>query len=448
MAEIKEKVGRYIAAKNLFSNSDRLLVGLSGGADSVCLLTVLHELGYDLGAAHCNFHLRGSESDRDETFVRNLCGQMGIPLHVAQFQTADYAKEQGLSIEMAARELRYGFFQEIMVSQGYTKTAIAHHSDDNIETLFINLLRGTGIKGLCGIQPQNGKTVRPLLCCNRQEIMEFLKERGQDYVTDSTNLTTDYVRNKIRLEVLPLLESINPAARTNILTTIDNLNEEHKVYSWCTGRMEEECSFVRDGRLYVAKEGLMRSPSPLSLLHETLRDCGFNRTQLLQILRSMDKPGRMFYSAEFVLTIDRDYLIVDGYDEMETWEGEELHFDGKQGTVELPFGTLLHYEIVRAEVLEIDKSPAHAYLDLSKCGTKATIRHYRQGDSLVPFGMKGRKLVSDLLTDMKKSKIDKKRQLILEFNGTIAWVVGLRSSEEFKVDEKTQKVLHLTIDKD
>ena len=240
--------------------------------------------------------------------------------------------------------------------------------------------------------------MRPLLCCNRQEIMEFLKKRGQDYVTDSTNLTTDYVRNKIRLEVLPLLESINPAARTNILTTIDNLNEEHKVYAWSTGRMEEECSFVRDGRLYVAKEGLMRSPSPLSLIHETLRDCGFNRSQLLQILRSMDKPGRMFY--------------------------------------------------FRAEVLEIDKSPAHAYLDLSKCGTKATIRHYRQGDSLVPFGMKGRKLVSDLLTDLKKSKIDKNRQLILEFNGTIAWVVGLRSSEEFKVDEKTQKVLHLTIDKD
>ncbi|MGM9686049.1 MAG: tRNA lysidine(34) synthetase TilS, partial [Bacteroidaceae bacterium] len=133
MAEIKEKVGRFIAAKNLFSNSDRLLVGLSGGADSVCLQTVLHELGYKIGAAHCNFHLRGSESDRDEAFVRNLCGQMGIPLHVAQFQTADYAKEHGLSIEMAARELRYGFFQEIMASQGYTKTAIAHHSDDNIE---------------------------------------------------------------------------------------------------------------------------------------------------------------------------------------------------------------------------------------------------------------------------------------------------------------------------
>ena len=279
MAEIKEKVGRYIAAKNLFSNWDRLLVGLSGGADSVCLLTVLHELGYKIGAAHCNFHLRGSESDRDETFVRNLCGQMGIPLHVAQFQTADYAKEHGLSIEMAARELRYRWFTQLAQDTGAEGVCIAHHSDDQVETILLNMLRGTGLKGLLGMQRKNGIFLRPLLGVSRNEILQYLDAIGQDYVTDSTNLEDDVQRNKLRLDVIPLLEKVTPAAKQNILRMADNLGDVAEVVKQSLEDARQRCAMAtRSGKAYSLK--MIRSyASPRLLLWSLVSGHGFNREQ-------------------------------------------------------------------------------------------------------------------------------------------------------------------------
>ena len=228
--DFASRVEAFVAENRLLHPQDRVLVALSGGADSVGLLLMLRELGYTVESAHCNFHLRGAESQRDEEFVRRLCQRLDIPLHVREFDTTAYAHSQGMSIEMAARELRYGWFDQLCQERGISNVATAHHADDNVETLLLNLVRGTGLQGLCGIPPRNGRVVRPLLSVWRNDIVRYLEQKGQDYVTDSTNLQTDFTRNKIRLEVLPLLRQLNPAADANLQRCIENLAEVQKVY--------------------------------------------------------------------------------------------------------------------------------------------------------------------------------------------------------------------------
>ncbi len=440
-----KKIKQFIFDNALLKDNDKILLALSGGADSIALTLALQELGYNLETAHCNFHLRDAESDRDEQFVRAFCSRLEIPLHLTHFDTTTYAREKGISIEMAARELRYGFFRELMEKEGFTKTAVAHHADDSIETMLINLMRGTGIKGLKGIPPKNGHIVRPLLCVYREEILQFLKERSQDYVTDSTNLTTDYLRNKVRLQLIPLMQAINPSAKETMMTTIHNLREEAKVYDSCIKRMEEECSFVdNEGTLRISKEGLWRSPSPLSLLHETLDGCGFNRIQLTQIISSMDKTGRRFFSGQFQLTVDRDYLAVSGIDDTLPFE-TCISIDQPQGLIDLPNGMAISYRILSPAQLDMQKDSRHAYFDIRKTGTDLAIRTIRQGDRLIPFGMRGSKLVSDLLTDLKVSLQEKSRQLVMTCGERIAWVIGRRTSNEFRIDDSTAGILEMQL---
>ena len=224
------KVERYIEKYHLLERGDKVLVALSGGADSVALLLALLKLGYSCEAIHCNFHLRDEESDRDEKFVEELCRIKGVLLHVVHFDTQHYAREHKISIEMAARELRYAVFEEYRCKREATAVAVAHHRDDNAETLLLNLIRGTGIRGLRGIQPKNGYIIRPLLCVGRSDIMEYLEWRGVGYVTDSTNLTSDYTRNKIRLEIIPRMAEINPSVGDSIDATAKRVSDAELVY--------------------------------------------------------------------------------------------------------------------------------------------------------------------------------------------------------------------------
>ncbi|WP_347030861.1 tRNA lysidine(34) synthetase TilS, partial [Bacteroides intestinalis] len=226
----KKKIEQYIDQEKLFTREDKILVTLSGGADSVALLRLLLDMGYTCEAAHCNFHLRGDESVRDEMFVRELCLQLVVPLHVQHFQTMEEAEKRHISIEMAARELRYAWFEQLRLQQGADVIAVAHHKDDSVETLLLNLIRGTGINGLLGIRPKNGNIVRPLLCLDRKEITEYLQEIGQSYVTDSTNLQDEYTRNKIRLNLLPLMQEINPSVKESLLRTSEHLNDAALLY--------------------------------------------------------------------------------------------------------------------------------------------------------------------------------------------------------------------------
>lgn len=289
----REKVRRYVAEHAMAEPGERVLVALSGGADSVCLLLVLKGMGVEVEAAHCNFHLRGEESMRDERFVVELCKRLGVRLHRTDFDTEGEARRRGVSIEMAARDLRYEFFARLMAEEdGCRVLAVGHHKDDNAETFLLNAVRKTGLRGLGGIKPvsRNGlgcRVVRPLLCVGREEIVRFLEEEGEEWVTDSTNLHADVARNKVRLGVVPVLKEINPGAVDTLCSTMENIAEVGKIYDDWMGREKERCSRWKDERtLYIYRESLARSASPISVLHELLYPIGFNETQVRNLLHA------------------------------------------------------------------------------------------------------------------------------------------------------------------
>ena len=421
-----EKVRNYIRQHHLLEEGARVLVGLSGGPDSVCLARILDSLGYGVVAVHCNFHLRGDESQRDEQFVVSLCQQMGWELHRVDFDTQTYAQHRKISIEMAARELRYEHFRSLLHDTQAHAIAVGHHQDDNIETLLLNAVRGTGIRGLCGMQPRNNDVVRPLLCLTRQEILAHLADIQQDFVTDHTNLEDAYARNKVRLDVLPLLEHINPGAMKNLASTQENLAEVMKVYQQAMQQSLAECVEQRaNGEISIHIAKLQSHPSPISILHETLSSLGFNKAQMEDMLHTLHESGKVFTAEGRRALVDRQHIIV-----------EAAHYP-------MP---AIHQEVVDVQDLHMQKDPSHAYLDADKLHGELTLRTPRTGDTFAPFGMGGkRKLLSDFLTDQKLSLFEKEHQPLLMDGDEIVWVVGRRSSELYRVDEHTKRVLHITV---
>lgn len=424
MQKTREKVRDFIRMNSLLKEGARVVVGLSGGPDSVCLARMLDALGYEVVAVHCNFHLRGEESMRDEQFVVSLCQQQGWQLYRADFDTEASARQQGISIEMAARNERYDWFRKLRQETQSEAIAVGHHQNDNVETLLLNAVRGTGIRGLCGMQPKNGEVVRPLLCLTRQEILAYLEAIGQDYVTDHTNLEDDFSRNKVRLDVLPVLETINQGAMKNFTSTQENLTEVMKVYQQAMRDAIVECVEQRDnGETYIHIQKLTNLPSPISVLHEVLYPLGFNKAQLQEILNALDRPGKLFVAQGGRLLIDREHLIV----EADRYPMPDIH-----------------QEIVSIEDLHIEKDPRFAYLDADKLHGALTLRTPKEGDTFAPFGMGGkRKLLSDYLTDQKLNLFEKERQPLLMNGEEIAWVVGRRSSELYRVDNQTRHVVIL-----
>ncbi len=427
------KIGLFIRQKQLAESSSRILVALSGGPDSVFLLRYLVHCNYTVEAAHCNFHLRGEESMRDERFVRSLCVSLGVGLHVKDFDTEDEARRRNISIEMAARELRYAWFEELRCATACDCIAVAHHRDDNVETLLLNLVRGTGIKGLKGMQPRNGNIIRPLLCISRDDIICGLKEMRQDYVTDSTNEKNLYSRNKVRLDVMPLLRTINPAADENIARTIENLSETYCIYEESMRKSIVGCTKKEGDTLHINKEKLMKSASPLSVLHCILEQYGFNRKQTKDIL-ACSETGKTFCSNAYSLVTDRDQLIL-----QPTVQEQML--------VDMPIADYEGISMTTADAknLQIIKRPEYAYIDKKKVRERLTVRSVRQGDSFVPFGMKGKKLMSNFLTDQKLSLFDKRRQLVVCDGQNVVWVVGRRSSNLYRVDNNTKEVIILKL---
>lgn len=319
----RQKVIQYINEKHLFHRSDKILVALSGGADSVALLRVLLLEGYNCVAAHCNFHLRGEESDRDEEFVQNLCRGLDVPLQVIHFDTNGYASRKRISIEMAARELRYEWFEQVRLQIGASVIAVAHHRDDSVETFLLNLVRGTGINGLKGIAAVNGKVVRPLLDVSRDDILAFLADLKQDYVTDSTNLEDEYLRNKLRLNIIPLLKEINPSVCESITETARRLSDVEAVYR---RSIQTVCTEVteREGKFSISR--IMKAVAPLAVLFELLHPYGFNAVQLKNIYRSLGtESGKLFYSENYVLLRDRDYLFLKRREESKEDQSYTLH---------------------------------------------------------------------------------------------------------------------------
>lgn len=442
----ERQIEKFVQREELFVSTDTLLVALSGGADSVALLRVLLRLGYTCHAAHCNFHLRGEESERDEAFCRTLCQALGVKLHVTHFDTYGYAARKGVSIEMAARELRYAWFDELCDGHGYAFVAVAHHRDDAVETLLLNLVRGTGLAGLTGIPPVNGRVVRPLLEVSREEVMAYLKGIGQEFVTDSTNLQPDFVRNKIRLQILPLLEEINPQVREKISSTIHHLRGVETIYDRVVKEAVARVADV-DGRT-INIPALLCELEPHALLFELLRPYGFVSAQVDDIFRSFTaESGRRFANGEWEVLKDRDTLILRSRQS----EGEERwQVSLPQVPAEVPLGDGMLLVATRFALISdyiIPRSSEVATLDASCVEFPLTVRPWQMGDKFAPFGMKGRKkLVSDLLTDLKLSRFEKEGQLVVtDACDRILWVVGRRTDERARVTDRTREVVEMRV---
>jgi len=356
-------------------------VALSGGADSVCLLLKSLDEGQSVSALHCNFHLRGAESDRDETFCRHLCEKYNVPIYVKHFETESYASEHKISIEMAARELRYAWFEEMRQKYGAEDILVAHHQDDNIETMLLNLMRGTGISGLTGMKYRNGNIVRPLLNMTRQEILDFLTLRKQDYITDSTNLETDALRNKVRLQLIPLMEEIFPSVRKNLSKTMRYLQEAETIVDGGTSKELD--------------------------LFNALRPLGFTPKQIEAIANGkwkMEKGG--IEDAEGHLSID-------------VYPKPQDFIPSKEAYI--------------------------VTLDADKVKTPLLLRRVKQGDRFKPFGMKGcSKLVSDYLTDVKIDTDERRNQpVVCDAEGDIIWLVGHRVAQNAACTKDTINILEL-----
>lgn len=432
---MRDVVRAYIEKYQLLTANRPVLVGVSGGADSIALLTVLVELGYSCIAAHCNFHLRGDESMRDEAFTEGYVRTLNIPFLKTDFNTPDYASGHRISIEMAARELRYNWFEEQRLATGAQAIAVAHHRDDSVETLLMNLVRGTGIRGMSGIRPKNGFVVRPLLSVSREDIVDWLAKRDLAYVTDSTNLSDAYTRNFIRLRVLPLLEELNPSVREAIARTSRHLASAEAVY----------LHVVEEARRTVVEPGdclsistLMRYPSPDAILYELLKAFNFTRTVAEDVYLSLTKEsGKTFFSPTHRLLKDRDYLLLSPLVKEEavayTLAGDESIWNGP---VKLSFD-----KVVIKEDFHIRKDKQIAYFDYDKLTFPLTLRTWRKGDWFIPFGMKGRKKLSDYFTDRKFSQLEKEQTWLLCSGDAVIWIVGERSDNRFCLDKTTKCVL-------
>ncbi len=432
------KIERYIKKHKLLKTSDLYLVALSGGADSVALLLLLKEAGYQVHAAHCNFHLRGEESDRDEAFCVELCQGLGVALHRVHFDTREYAEVHQVSIEMAARELRYRWFEQLREDIGAAGICVAHHRDDSVETVILNLVRGTGLRGLTGIQPRNGSILRPLLCVSRAEIEDFLAKRGQKYVTDSTNLETDVLRNKVRLQVLPLLRELNPAVVENIQRMTEHVSEAQAV-------LDAVISQYKNGNSLELSE-LDKYCSSEYIAFEWLKNYGFNGSQVRQILDA--ECGGMVHSEQGCDALkDRGRLIVEPA--LPPFKPMRIPEEGtyvlKSSTTESGRETTGNETFrVRKCAVYISKKPHIATLDAAKVRFPLTVRRVGEGDWMQPYGMKGRKLLSDLMTDLKMTVFEKRRQLVVvDSQGIVVWAVGLRIADFVAVSDATTAVIEV-----
>lgn len=436
------RVQEFIGKHQLLADDARVLVALSGGADSVALLKILLSLGYRCHAVHCNFHLRGEESDRDERFVTALCHTLGVECEVVHFDTLGYAAEQKVSVEMAARELRYREFERLRQAHDLDAIAVAHHQDDAVETLLLNLIRGAGINGLMGMKVRNGHVVRPLLCLTRDEIINYLSHIGQSYVTDSTNLTDMYARNKVRLQLLPLMEQINPAAKSNIMQAALHLGEAATLYNRVMTETNERIATRCDEGIDIAIAPLLDTEVPRAHLHEILRPYGFNSAQVADIYHSLSsEAGRLFHTKDYTLLRDRTQLQVRRKPHTEPHE-EALYTLPHEGTLELPDGTLLTVSLMAPDASwQLPRRSDVLCLDASRITGPLTLRHPRQGDRFCPFGMKGTKLLSDLYTDLKLPHTEKAKQWVLCHGDDIVWAVGLRSSERYRLKGATERVI-------
>ena len=432
------KVKKYIQDNMLLADKARVIIGVSGGADSMALLDILHHLGYECIVAHCNFHLRGQESYRDEYFVEKVATKYKFEYVSANFDTKKYIEEESISLEMAARELRYAWFEKIRKEYKAEKIAVAHHQDDSVETVLINLIRGTGIRGLSGIPPINGKVIRPLLCIFREDILQYLKVRHIGFVEDSTNKEDIYTRNKIRLNVIPLLKTINPSVVQAIQKTSENLYHTENIFNAYVEKAKRKV--FANNKIDI--NALLKQKEPKTILFEILFPYGFNAPTVDNIYDSINsQSGKIFYSEGHQLIKDREVFILepinDQPDAIYTLFEHETNIEEPCKMTFEPFR--------KTSSFQLEQDPATIYLDKDRLIYPLIIRKWKHGDKFIPFGMKGHKKVSDYFTDRKFSLVDKSNTWLLCSGDDIVWIIGERIDDRFKITNTTIEILKITL---
>lgn len=428
----------HISSNALFSEGDKVLLAVSGGKDSVLMAHLFKLAGYQFGIAHCNFGLRADESQRDESFVRILAATLDVPLHVTHFKTKDYAAANKISTQMAARTLRYDWFEEVSLSHNYEVIALAQHQDDVMETVLLNLTRGTGIAGLHGILPKRGKLIRPMLFLTREEIDQLIESNNFGYVEDSSNLSDDYARNKIRHHVVPQLKEINPGLGQTFQQNVRRFAETEMVLQNTVAILREQILMQGDHNWHLSIAKIKALHPRQLLLFELLKPFNFSEAVVAEVLQSINKQsGTSFYSNTHRLIIDREDLIIDSLTDHSKQPVVFIH--QQDHFIELPRHQI---SISSSVILFFEKTSNKAFVDAVKLNYPLLVRNWQPGDKFSPMGMKTFKKLSDFFIDEKVPLSEKEHvPLLINGNGEVIWVCGLRQDDRYKVTASTKKII-------
>ena len=439
-----EAFQRYIDENNLVTHDDRILLTVSGGVDSMVMLSLFVRCGYTVGVAHCNFQLRGAESDEDEVLVQEEAARYGVPFYNRRFETAAEMERTGESMEMAARRLRYAWFDELSRTEGYSAVAIAHHADDSIETFFINLLRGTGLRGLTGISTQVGKIVRPLLFASRREILEYAAANHIPYREDSSNRSTKYLRNKIRLGLIPRIREINPKFTSLMCRNLARLTDAQLFINHGIERIRETAVTSGEGIDTIHLDRIDPACPREFVIYELLNSAyGFKGDVIDALCRALEQgaTGRRFYARDHVAVTDRGTILVAPI----APEDACLTTVEKGAPRSYCGNAVLYYEYCDIDTIKNFGVPEHiAQVDADRLQFPLTLRRWQEGDWFIPFGMTGRKKISDFLIDAKVPLPEKQRQFVLLSGDEIVWLVGRRIDDRYRLTSETENVLRIT----
>jgi tRNA(Ile)-lysidine synthase len=434
----------FVKQNQLFNASDKLLLAVSGGVDSMVLFHLCLKAGYEFSVAHVNFKLRGENADADEALVINTCKAFKIDCFTTNFNTQNYANEKKLSIQMAARELRYNYFDQLIQQHQFTKLLTAHHANDQIETFFINLLRSSGIKGLKGIPMQNENIIRPLLFATKNQIETYANTHQIIFHTDSSNLKDDYLRNHLRHHVIPAFNNASPNATIQILNSIQHLNDDFNLLQELHQKAFKNLITTHAHGIIINKTKLQVYANAQAMLFAYVKNYGFNKSQVQQMLQhKQDESGKLYYSNTHKILNNRNEFIISLIEKPNTLEEIIIHNIGQTIT------TPLHIKMQLSSVNEVNYKNAHAneaYFDASKIKFPLKLRLWQAGDQMQPLGMKNKKNLSDILIDNKVDILTKTNTYVLcNNNNQIIWLIGHRLSEQFKIDPKTKNVLYFTL---
>jgi len=453
-----KKFTDFIKKENLFQPKDKLLLAVSGGVDSVVLCELCKLAGYDFVIAHCNFQLRGEESERDEQFVRELTKKYNVEIFVKKFDTEKYAEENKLSIQVAARELRYGWFNQIVNGQlsmvnshaGFIRHSpltihhilTAHHANDNIETLLINFFKGTGISGLRGILPKHGNIIRPLLFAKKEELIEFAKENNLSYVEDSSNVSDKYTRNYFRNQLIPSVQKVFPQVEDNLLNNIQRFKDIETLYQQSIQLHKKKLLEKKGEEIHIPVLKLFKSDPLPTIVYEIIKDFGFTSNQTEDVIKLLNSDsGKYVQSHTHKIIKNRNWLIITS---SLTTVAENILIEEEDKVVEFLNGKL-EMKQISAAGYKLSGSESIAQLDSDEIKFPLLLRKWKQGDYFYPLGMKKKKKLSRFFIDQKLSLTEKENIWVLEMNKKIIWIVGKRIDDRFKITPKTKNILKISL---